>query len=136
MGGDLCHHGGELRPSPQYPLPSELSLHHPRQGHSTRPCPGAFAFAELQHKRSRTTSQPFFDLAMGYDVPEGTRTIHKVQEFDADEHVFFISAHDDALHDLVDFFPPADANDWKIKGWGDQARWAFLKDFESGITDK
>lgn len=132
LGGDLCHHLGEIRPSPHQPLPDEIP-HHPIAKYRPAPCPGS-AFVQLQVKRSRTRDQSFFDLNMGHDIPEATKTVHKSQEFDCDDNVFFISAHDPDLDGIIEQFPASLANDWKRKGWGEKSHWAFLKDFEGYVT--
>lgn len=74
--------------------------------------------------------EPFFDVAEGFahDVEEARKTVEKVQEVDAREDIFVVIAHDDSLLNIVDFFP-AEANEWREKGWGKKGRWAFLKDF-------
>ena len=129
MGGDLCHHSGEIRPSPQLPLPGNQELHGLLQGIVSHvpACPGALV-EQLQTSRGRATDQPFFVPAMGLDIPLAIETIKKAQEADADDNVWFIFAHDDSLFNLIDFFP-ADVNGWKEKGWGAKTKWSFLKDF-------
>ena len=102
LGGDLCHHLGEIRPSTHQPLPEEIDPH-PIGRFRPSPCPGS-VFVDLQEKRSRTRDQTFFDLSMGHDIPEATKTIHKSQEFDGDEDVFFISAHDPDLEGVIGKF--------------------------------
>ena len=132
LGGDLCHHLGELRPSPQQPLPQQIN-YHPIPKYRPAKCPGS-VFVQLQQKRSRSSDQTFFDLSMGHDIPEATRTIQKTQQFDCDDSIFFISAHDPDLEEVIELFPHSLANDWKRKNWREKAQWAFLKDFEKGIA--
>lgn len=134
MGGDLCHHQGEIRPSPLLPIPEDKKLHALLQGvlqHAIPRCPGA-VLENLQTSRGRTADQPFFDPAMGLDIPLAIETIKKAQEADADDNVWFVFAHDDSLFDLVDFFP-ADVNAWKKKGWAEKTKWSFLKDFQAAL---
>ncbi|OAG43493.1 hypothetical protein AYO21_02430 [Fonsecaea monophora] len=131
MGGDLCHHGGEIRPSKYNPLPGVMAveslLEVPRQV-----CPGAL-LEELQKNRFRKINQPFFDPNLGTDISEAIRTISKVQEADANDHVLFIYAHDTGLlGGMVDLFP-LPANDWKKKGWREKLFWHFLQDFTSSL---
>ena len=130
MGGDLCHHGGELRPSEILPLPAEIFLPTLMQYPGCM-CPGA-EFETIQRKRSRAPDEPFFDPSIGYDIPETVRTFKKVQDADAAENVFFIYAHDSTIRGIVDLFP-APANDWKAKGWRQKAYWRFLEDFEGAL---
>ncbi|KAK5048617.1 hypothetical protein LTR84_005708 [Exophiala bonariae] len=134
MGGDLCHHSGEMRPSPHLPLPSDNQLHEIWQRFSAtaiHPCPGA-VLAQLQHSRGRDVDIPFYDPAMGHDIDIAIDTIKKAQEADSDDNIWFVFAHDDSLFDTVDLFP-AKANAWKEKGWGSTTKWAFLKDFKTGL---
>lgn len=131
MGGDLCHHGGELRPSEHLPLPEKAFL----QAFSHFPggfCPGAELEA-LQTSRSRAVNEPFLDPNMGVDIPQAISTIRKAQEADGDPNVLFIYAHDASVGAAVDLFPKY-ANDWKEKGWRENLLWQFLGDFESALT--
>lgn len=132
MGGDLCHHGGEIRPSPHLPLPSAMTLHdYLPLSESLRlrasSCPGGKLFEVLNTSRNREADQPFFDPAMGLDIPLAIETIKKTQEADAQNDVFFIFAHDMAIQGVVDLFP-ATANEWRAKEWRKRTLWAFLKD--------
>ncbi|KAL5348878.1 hypothetical protein ACLOAV_006303 [Pseudogymnoascus australis] len=130
MGGDLCHHGGELRPSPYRPLPSELNPH-TRANMRTRRFPGA-VLEDLQLNERWNKNQAFFDVDFGADIAEAQRTIHKTQKADASDDIFFIFAHDDNVMGVIDTFPK-EANNWKEKGWGEQTRWGFLKDFGPAV---
>lgn len=135
MGGDLCHHQGEIRPSPHLPIPEDSKLFEVLQSHlGTRvpACPGA-VLENIQKSRGRSPDQPFFDPAMGLDIPLAIETIKKAQVADADDNVWFIFAHDDSLFGLVDLFP-ADVNAWKEKGWASKTKWSFLKDFQAAIS--
>ncbi|EXJ90870.1 hypothetical protein A1O1_03975 [Capronia coronata CBS 617.96] len=123
MGGDLCHHGGEIRPSPHLPIPAEvrLSVFDPFRSHD-----GAL-FRELNVKRGRKPDEPFFDPVLTVDFPRAVQTIKEAQESDAQSDVFFVFAHDMSMCDVVDFFPKS-ANDWKLKDWKQKALWGFLAD--------
>lgn len=127
MGGDLCHHGGELRPSEYIPLPKEISPH-PFTRALYPLCPSA-VFEAIQHKRGRSLTAPFFDPAMGVSIPEAIRSIQKAQKADANDNVLFMYAHDPVVRGVVDLFPLG-ANDWKQKRWREKMFWAFLADFE------
>ena len=130
MGGDLCHHGGEIRPSEHLPLPEKVHL----KAFSHFPggfCPGSELEA-LQKSRSRAVNEPFCDPNMGLDIPQAISTIKKAQEADGDPNVLFIYAHDASLRTNVDLFPK-NANDWKKKGWREKILWHFLGDFESAL---
>ena len=130
MGGDLCHHGGELRPSEYIPLPTEISPHpFTKAFHS--PCPGA-AFEQIQHSRNRSLTKPFFDPAIGLSIPDAIRSIEKAQKADADDNVLFIYAHDASVSGVAELFP-ASANEWQSKGWREKMFWAFLEDFRGAV---
>ncbi|KIW92958.1 uncharacterized protein Z519_06807 [Cladophialophora bantiana CBS 173.52] len=131
MGGDLCHHAGEVRPSKYKPLPNEIA---PEilPTFLRQVCPGA-VLEELLTSRSREADQSFFDPRLGSDIPEAIRTIGKVQEADANENVLFLYAHDTSLLDgMVDLFPQA-ANNWKKNGWRAKLYWHFLGDFREAL---
>lgn len=128
MGGDLCHHGGEMRPTLFNPLPETVNFPLPdalRARMST--CPGGAAFRELNVKRGRKENEPFFDTQLASDVGQAVDTIKKTQTADVQDNVFFIFAHDLSIRGVVDIFP-AFANDWKQKGWREKTHWAFLTD--------
>lgn len=127
MGGDLCHHGGAIRPSEYKPLPKEIHLDAFRGGF----CPGS-AFAAVQENRGRRPDQPFFEPAFGHDIPSAIETIAKAQEPDAQDNVLFIYAHDPSIMGVVDLFPK-EANDWQAKGWREKLFWKFLEDFRDAV---
>lgn len=116
MGGDLCHHGGEIRPSPYLALPDGF------EGVS-----GA-SWREWNVKRGREAGGPFIDPALNSDEALARETIVKTQVADADPNVWFVFAHDTALFEGVELFPLG-ANEWKEKGWKEKTRWEFLRDF-------
>jgi hypothetical protein len=134
MGGDACHHGGEFRPSEWLPLPSSI-YPNPLDLKSSIPCPGSL-FDDILRDGNK---KPFFvipDLPGGkgiaYDVQEAQETVHKVMEADANAEVLVVMAHDATLLDVVDFFPKY-ANDFKEKGWVEEGRWLFLRDFAKAV---
>ncbi|KAJ5140907.1 hypothetical protein N7448_004315 [Penicillium atrosanguineum] len=129
MGGDLCHHSGEIRPSKHLRIPNEVHLATPQ---AALPCPGAL-YENLQIQRQRSPDEPFFEPLMGLDIPETIKTIKKAQDADKRDNVWFIYAHDSILHGVVDLFPHP-ANHWKEKNWRNQTLWAFLRDFEAAIN--
>ncbi|KAH7240164.1 beta-lactamase-like protein [Fusarium redolens] len=135
MGGDLCHHGGELRPSKYLTYPSNLSQHLSlsdslRFHHSQ--CPGR-AFDDMNVKRGRALGETFFDPAIGFDKELATKTIKEAQKADAQDNVFFVFAHDTSMFGVIDTFPKQ-ANNWKEKGWKEKTHWKFLNDFEAAMT--
>ncbi|KAH8902167.1 hypothetical protein BR93DRAFT_932342 [Coniochaeta sp. PMI_546] len=136
MGGDACHHGGELRPSPYMPLPSFI-IPHPFNGSSSEPFPGA-AFGNILPVGSKTGA--FYVPAKldthhtHQDVDEAIETIKKMQEADIAENVLVALAHDTSLLGVVDFFPKR-ANDFMKNRWNLKTRWMFLKDFAAAAIN-
>ncbi|KAH7323593.1 beta-lactamase-like protein [Rhexocercosporidium sp. MPI-PUGE-AT-0058] len=135
MGGDACHHGGEFRPSQYLPIPESISPN-PLDLKSKTPCPGSL-FDDLYRDGDRM--KPFYAIAnpgdgsgVAHDVDEAAATISKVIEADAQDEVLVVMAHDETLLDVVDFFPKY-VNDFKSKGWVEESRWLFLKDFVRAV---
>jgi hypothetical protein len=134
MGGDLCHHGAEIRPSPHLPIPAEVHFPLPDALRSRiTACPGGALFQELNVKRGRKPDEPFFDPAIGFDIPMAIQTIKKTQAADAQGDIFFIFAHDMAIQGTVDLFPLT-ANQWKEKGWREKVLWNFLEDLAPAVV--
>ncbi|KAF7365240.1 Metallo-beta-lactamase superfamily protein [Mycena venus] len=128
LGGDACHHAGMFRPTDK--------LHH------HFPCPGEL-LAATQHTVSATDFPPpdaagQFDLAArktpmlevaengAYeDAPAARKSIAKIGDFDANEDVFVMLAHDESLAETIGPFPVL-VNSWQEKGWKIRFTWAFL----------
>jgi glyoxylase-like metal-dependent hydrolase (beta-lactamase superfamily II) len=127
MGGDIAHHGGEFRPTQYLPLPKVVSLGAPFSKNAPV-CPGEIF--EAIH-RNKSSTEPFYVPTPGVhaDVAETTRSIEKLYEFDADERIFVNIAHDISIYDMLEYYPKT-ANGWSGKGWKEEGRWRFLKDFE------
>lgn len=117
MGGDVCHHMGELRPSNVVPLPEKDK--------------GFCSSLVRQIHPKGSDKEPFFQPTSGWtiDVDEAVQTISKLTTFDADPNIMVMVAHDITLMGLIDMFPD-DVGRWKEKGWKQAARWGFLTDFE------
>ncbi|KAJ7638203.1 beta-lactamase-like protein [Roridomyces roridus] len=129
LGADACHHAGVLRPT------SKL--------HKSTPCPGDLLAATIRsilpthiHEpahaagefdlTSRTT--PLLSIAeKGYfeDPKAAHESIAKMGDFDANQDVFVILAHDESLVPFLGSLPVL-LNDWKAKGWKKDATWAFV----------
>jgi len=137
MGGDICHHGGEIRPSPYLPIPQHLSQHL-SLSESLRlllsRCP-ATVLDDVNIKRGRKPGETFFDPNIGFDIEQAIKTIKEAQKADAQENVFFIFAHDMSVMGVVDEFPKT-INDWKAKAWSEKTQWKFLNDFEEAIKNE
>lgn len=121
MGGDLCHHGGEIRPSPYLPLPDPLPSWVGGVSHA--------AFRELNIRRNRDPAGPFIDSAIVSNEEELFETIRHTQIADADPNVWTVIAHETAIFDDEISKFPETANDWHAKGWKERTMWTFLEDF-------
>ncbi|KAG6843725.1 hypothetical protein H0H93_000275 [Arthromyces matolae] len=128
LGGDTCHHSGQLRPTEQ------LHRHHP--------CPG-----ELVAQARRSVSANYFtphhddgtfDLENRkepmLDVPENTfyedpktarESLRKLGSFDANDDILVLVAHDASTTNVIEKYP-AKLNDWREKGWKEKATWGFV----------
>lgn len=135
MGGDICHHAGQFRPSSHHPLPSIISPS-PVDGQSLTGCPGEL-FEHLLPDNDRT--KPFCTVARSgngmkasHDADEADASISKLQDTDAMDEVLVVIAHDNSLLSVLDFFPEY-ADKFFENGWTKNSRWLFLKDFVNVI---
>jgi glyoxylase-like metal-dependent hydrolase (beta-lactamase superfamily II) len=112
MGGDAAHHCGEIRPTEFRPLPKEVNLQQPIPKSSLWPCPGELLQHYIHPEGSATT--PFHKPSdIINETPEqGEWTIEGLTEFDADDRVLMVLAHDASLLSIVDLFPST-ANKWQ-----------------------
>jgi glyoxylase-like metal-dependent hydrolase (beta-lactamase superfamily II) len=83
-----------------------------------------------QHARDKPF-YPSLTEAPNHDVAEAENSVKKLIDFDAREDILVVIAHDGSLLDVLDFFPKQ-ANDWKEKGWKEEGKWRFLRDFQQG----
>ena len=155
MGADSFHHGSVLKPNEYTHLPSSIDLGSVSSGIFPSSCPGELFHSMHPSHPSRhpdeqpdyaaainqgsPDSTPFLTLSrqadgksLAHDYDAGRATVEKIKVFDADERVFVVIAHDNSLRDVLEFFPKS-ANEWKEKGWKEQGRWRFLKDFEKAV---
>ncbi|KAG9120286.1 hypothetical protein FRC07_004284 [Ceratobasidium sp. 392] len=115
MGGDIFHHGGELRPNRYVPLPEYIS-------------PNPF----------NPATEPFFQVAdLGGNQasdypPEAQQSLRKLEEFDGYPNIFTIVAHNHTLLDVLDFYPKS-LNDWHAKGYKELGKWQFVRDFREAV---
>lgn len=130
LGGDLTHHGGELRPSKYLSL-AAAAAHVCAESEGSRQT-AQKTLEDLQTSRGRQVDQAFFDPALTHDFKQALETIAKTQDADAEENVFFVGAHDDTIRGIVDVFPQK-ANDWQIQGWREKSLWVFLRDFQEAL---
>ena len=135
LGGDCAHHGGEFRPTAYLPLPESLSPS-PVPRLCSGVCPGAlFARVHRLHPSSDSSTEPFFLVveSAAHDVEAARDSVVKMGEFDAQENVLTMIAHDSTMVDVVGTFPEMKANDWKRKGWREKGMWKFLVDFGEAV---
>lgn len=134
MGGDACHHGGECRPTDYLPLPKELN---PSPLKRRAPvCPGHILEEIHPHK---SATKPFYYVTslLSHDKEVADWTIDGLGEFDCQDNVLLLLAHDDAVVDPPQFdFYPSPMNDWHEKGIAKKVRWLFLGDFEGAVDAK
>ncbi|CAI4215978.1 unnamed protein product [Parascedosporium putredinis] len=130
LGGDIAHYGGEYRPSQYLPIPDGAIEPHTGFVPKHKPfCPGE-EFAKLQESRGRKPNEPLYEVRFGTDPVLAMKTIGHMQEFDVNDSIFVIIAHDRDVRDLVPHFP-AQLNDWKEQGYAKKLKWAFLRDLDA-----
>jgi hypothetical protein len=64
----------------------------------------------------------------------GRELASNLGDYDANNNIFTVAAHDNSLLGIVDFFLET-ANEWKRKGWAEKGRWAFLKNFSRRVVN-
>ncbi|KAJ6584952.1 hypothetical protein B0H19DRAFT_1249867 [Mycena capillaripes] len=128
LGGDACHHPGMFRPTAKLhrhvPCPGEL-LAATRLSVSAGHFPPPDAVGQFDLATRTTPLLDVVENGLYEDVPTTRASIAKMTDFDANEDVFVMIAHDETLVDLVGPFP-ASLNAWQAKGWKSRATWAFL----------
>ncbi|PKS05428.1 hypothetical protein jhhlp_008804 [Lomentospora prolificans] len=129
LGGDIAHFGGEYRPSQYLPIPDNIEPHTGFIPKHKPFCPGE-EFAKLQESRGRKPNEPLYEVRFGTDPVLAMETIGHMQEFDVNDNIFVIIAHDRDVRDLVPHFPEK-LNDWKEKGYAKKLKWAFLRDLDA-----
>ncbi|KAJ9664946.1 hypothetical protein H2201_004998 [Coniosporium apollinis] len=129
MGGDICHHAAEFRPTPSLPLPATLSPSPVPSFGSI--CSGAL-FQSIHPRKSAT--EPFYEMAegMAQDAEKAEWSVQGVEEFDAAEEVLVVMAHDESLRGCLRFWPER-VDGWWEEGVGKRGRWAFLRDFGDAV---
>ena len=132
MGGDASHHGGEFRPTEWLPIPKEINPS-PLKRLQKSVCPGHL-FQEM-HPHNKA-DKPFYYVtaAFAYDKKVADWTIEGLGEFDAQDNVLLLTAHDNEVVDppQMDFYPKP-INDWYQKDVAKKIKWLFLGDFEGAI---
>jgi glyoxylase-like metal-dependent hydrolase (beta-lactamase superfamily II) len=137
MGADICHHGGQIRPTKFLPLPEDISLNIFPSRLRAPECPGAL-FIDAHPKHSAV--EPFYRVAnppqggaASSDPSEAQKSVEKLIDIDCHENVFTVIAHDKTMLDVLEFFPQT-LNDWRSKGYRERSMWMFLRDFEGALS--
>ena len=131
LGADAAHHCGEIRPSTFVPMPESI-LPNPTTTTQQREnpfCPGSW-FEDLQVSRDRDPKGPLFQPAFGHNMEQVLVTIAKMQEYDGDNNILVILAHDGSFRSPdapVAYFPET-INDWKARGLKWELRWKWIGD--------
>ncbi|KAK5064638.1 hypothetical protein LTR84_000472 [Exophiala bonariae] len=131
LGGDAAHHCGEVRPSAYVPMPEPILKTTAKTSvnqHDQLPaCPGSW-YEDLQISRDRDPKGPLWQPAFGHNMEEVMTTIQSMQEYDGDESVFVILAHDPSLRSSEVRFFPQEINDWKQRGLNQKLRWKWTEE--------
>ncbi|KAK5651588.1 hypothetical protein OQA88_11861 [Cercophora sp. LCS_1] len=130
MAGDAYHHAGEIRPSEFQPLPGNIEPSPFGLG-AAGGCPCALFKKVLREGRCDVS---FYDPTgpWHHDAEKAKETAKKLQEFDAQENVFLVAAHDTTLLGVVDLFPKQVTGSL-AKVWDQKSRWKFLTDFSEAV---
>ncbi|KAK0185991.1 beta-lactamase-like protein [Armillaria mellea] len=115
LGGDSCHHVGQLRPT------ADLHTHFPCPSHVLQ------SFRDRSITSYTTPLLTFPSEQSAYaDLETARNTITKLGKLDASPDILVIIAHDATIPGVIDEFPGS-LNDWKAKGWKEKLTWAFLE---------
>ncbi|KAG8625554.1 hypothetical protein KVT40_005955 [Elsinoe batatas] len=129
LGGDICHNGGVIRPTPLVQMPDTIPGDIPLLAYPNG-CPCSI-FTACHPDPDEARKKPYFEVsrdnASWYEDPEVAHdSVTKLQAFDADENVLVAIAHDEGIGRVCDMFPKGTVNDWQSKGWKQRIRWGFL----------
>ena len=99
-------------------------------------CPGSW-FGDINVQRGRDPKGPLYKPGFAADMDETQRTIEKMQEYDGEDSVFIIIAHDASVNKAagVPFFPES-VNDWQKRGLGRDLKWAWIGDIKAALQGK
>jgi hypothetical protein len=128
MGGDVAHTQAVFRPSTKMPLPETIPDPNQQPFTSTT---SSLPYTQLHPSYNVSNETPSRTTPFG-NVPEIEHdpatlqiTTHKLVEFDGDENILVVLAHDASLLDVIDLYPGR-ANEWKNSGWKEQAHWRWM----------
>jgi hypothetical protein len=65
------------------------------------------------------------------DPQTAQASVTRLQEFDGDDNILVLIAHDPALLEVAELFPGHNINSWKGKGWKSRFAWNFLNELPS-----
>ncbi|KAF1984629.1 Metallo-hydrolase/oxidoreductase [Aulographum hederae CBS 113979] len=143
LGGDICHFGGSIRPTPYVPMPAQFSAKDVGYESTTtsetdlrnRDAAIMYAcdlFTACHPHQSAARTTPYYEpCSQGgwyVDPPTARRSIEMLRRLDADERVLVLIAHDPALIGTVPMFPQGNLNAWFEEGVKGLLRWRFLSE--------
>lgn len=131
LGGDTCHHVGQLRPRPRfqrtYPCPAHL-LAESKAAVSTEyfwspdSSPGDF---DVRSREQPLLSIPDLPASADMDPVTMRVSLDKIAAFDADDDFFVVLAHDTSLLGAIPYFP-ASLSAWREKGIEADVVWGWM----------
>ncbi|KAJ9643673.1 hypothetical protein H2204_001818 [Knufia peltigerae] len=134
LGGDSAHHCGEVRPSEHLPLPDSILPNPLPSVNRDIPFYPGTRFEDLNKSRGMPAKGPVWRPKWGQDLAEAIRSIGKMQEFDGQENVLLLLAHDSCVrYANLPLFPES-INDWHKRGLGRELRWNWIADIEKGLS--
>lgn len=137
LGGDICHFGGNFRPSSSIPLPDPVSS---SQLDPHLPCPCPCSLFTVVHPAGpdslESKTSPFFEVtslpqSAYLDRVAAAASIKELQRFDEHPDVLVCIAHDPTLVKVLPFLndePDRDLNNWKQQGLKEKAQWGWLNE--------
>ncbi|KAH7333947.1 beta-lactamase-like protein [Rhizoctonia solani] len=134
LGGDICHHSGQMRPTEYLPLPESIYPNPFPEKVREIACPGS-VLLELHPKH--TAIEPFYSIShqgSSEDTLEAQKSLNNLADFDCYDNVFTIVAHDAELLDIVEFFPKT-LNNWKARGYREKGLWKFVGNFREAVRE-
>ncbi|KAJ5603246.1 hypothetical protein N7537_006202 [Penicillium hordei] len=131
LGGDACHHIGQLRPSPFRPLPDQV----PTTACTWNPPVEQCSCVYLPHLGPNKKKDTFYRLAAGMqeDLEQAGETLEKLKAFDGRDDVLIVMTHDATLLPVLNLFPRT-INDWRSEEVAERGRWLFLQELVEGAA--
>ncbi|KAH6664001.1 hypothetical protein F5X68DRAFT_225693 [Plectosphaerella plurivora] len=131
LGADICHFGGSFRPTPQLPMPEQLTSADLCREESPYRTFDASSFICLHPSPAKGHTTPFYepcsrDDSWYVDPPRAQDSINRLKALDADDRILVLIAHDPSAMRILPLYPEYDLNDWQTVGWKQRLRWGFL----------